>query len=493
MATGITGRIARWAASLRYEDVPERVRERARLQSASVLGAVIAGSTSDLAVRVRRAATRWGSDEQSSLIPEGRRVPVHAACYANAAASVAFDFDDYLFAGHTGHSSVLGGLAYGEMLGTAGSDVLAAQVVGNEVGGRLGAAFLLGPHNGQMWTYIHALEGACVAGRLLGLDEERMGHAIGIALAQPPYPLAPAFFGPDSKALLVSEPLVNGIRAAELAAEGLTGADDIIGDERGMLKVIGTRPLPFVFTGLGDAWVTDSLAYKLYPGCAYIDTPVDAFGQIRDDFASKHGRQLEADDVARVHVEATLFTDGMEQLATPYRRRDRLTPVDVNFSVGLSLGVLLIAGEISPATLAPDALERNREAILAVADRVTVVQDPALTMQVGGFSDIGIDPMRIFDGGEGLTLDGADFSAYQMRFPARVTLETAAGDEFAAEVAVPAGAAGRPFDETVARVRDKFLTAARGTLADPEGSLDALLQIDAAPDVRAVVERLTVR
>ncbi|MGH2794615.1 MAG: MmgE/PrpD family protein, partial [Actinomycetota bacterium] len=254
--SGIAGLVADWAASVHYEAIPERVLQRARLQSASVLGAVLAGASSDLATRVRKAAARWGSADQSTLIPGGERVPSHTACYVNAAASVAFDFDDYLFAGHTGHSSVLGAIAYGEATGASGRDVLAAQVVGNEVGGRLGAAFLLGPHNGQMWTYIHALEGACVAGRLLGLDVEQIRNAIGIALAQPPYPLSPAFFGPDSKALLVSAPFVEGVRAAELAAEGLTGAEDIIGDENGMLRKIGAQPLAFVFSGFGSAWVT---------------------------------------------------------------------------------------------------------------------------------------------------------------------------------------------------------------------------------------------
>jgi len=258
-----------------------------------------------------------------------------------------------------------------------------------------------------------------------------------------------------------------------------------------MLRKIGAQPLGFVFSGFGSAWVTDSLAYKVYPGCAYIDTPVDALTEIAATFASKHGRPLAPEDVSRIHVEGTLFTAGMEAMATPYRRRDRLTPVDVNFSVGLSYGVLLTQGEISPATLDPAALERNREAILEVFDKVTVEQTAELTMQVGGLSDLGIDAAQIFSGGEGLTLDGADFAAFQMRFPARVRLETATGDEYAAEVAIPAGAPGRPFDETRAAVADKFRRGAAGALADPEAALAAAMAVDGAPDLRALIGLLT--
>jgi 2-methylcitrate dehydratase PrpD len=458
-----------------------------------VLGAVFAGAAGDVGPKVRRAVVRWGKGEDASLIPTGERVPLHAACYANAAASIAFDYDDYLFAGHTGHSAVLGSLAFGEAAGASGADVLAAQVCANEVGGRLGAAMLLGPHNGQMWTYIHAIEGACVAGRFLGLDADGICNAIGIALSQPPYPLAPAFFGPDSKTLLASGPLVDGIRAAELASEGLTGAADILGDPNGMLAKIGARPLPFVFGGLGTAWVTSSLAYKLYPGCAYVDTPVDAFDEIREAFTTKTGRALESADVGRIAVEATLFTSGMEALATPYRRRDRVTPIDVNFSVGLSFGVMLAAGEISGETLSAGSLAEHRDEILSVADRVTVEQAPELSMDVGGLSDLGIDPVVMLQGGEGLSMEGADFSKFEMRFPARVTLFTTDGEEFAAEVRIPAGAPGRPFDETKAAVGEKFLRGARTWLSDPDGALEAVLAIDSSPNVRGVVDRVVAR
>lgn len=516
MATGITATVAEWAAGLRASDVPAPVRERARLQVASVLGATFAGARSVVGERVRRAATAWGGPEEATIFPSGPRASIHTACYANAASSVAFDFDDYLFAGHTGHSSVLGSLAFGEARGSSGADVLAAQVVGNEVGGRLGAALLFGPHNGQMWAYIHALAGACAAGRFLGLDPERMGHAIGIALAAPPYPLAPAFFGPDSKVLIASGPLVDGVRAAELAHAGLSGADDILGDANGILGKLSERPLDFAFTGLGSAWVTESLTYKLYPGCAYIDTPVDAFEHLREEFAEKHGRPLASPDIASIHVEATIFTWGMEMMGAPYRSRERIRSVDVNFSVPLSLGLLVVSGEISPATLDPAALASAREDILAVADKVTLDHDPALTGQTGGLKDVGIDVTRFLAANKGRlgrlgdmlaeqagvaategddyspTLEGASFGAFEMRFPSRVTLVTTGGDEFQAEAQIPLGGAGRDWGETVQGVRRKFLGNATH-LDDPEAGFEALLGLDEAPDVRKVIDLVAER
>src|SRR5438874_181784 len=316
---GITERVAAWAAGLRYEDVPQPVLERARLQIASVFAAIVSTAKTDLHPRLVRAAARWGKGGEATIIPSGPRSPLHAACYVNAAASVAFDFDDYLFAGHTGHSAVVGSLAFAEAARGDGRSMITTQIAANEIAGRLGAAALLGPHNGQMWAYIHNIAGAVVGGRFLGPDASAIRTAIGIALAQPPYPLAAGFFGPDSKALIAAGPLVEGMRAAELAAEGLTGAADILGGEGGFLKTIPVRPLAFVFNGLGSAWVTQSLAFKTIPGCAYIDTPVEALEQIMAEFADKHGRAPAAGDVESIRVEATLFTDGMERMSEPHR------------------------------------------------------------------------------------------------------------------------------------------------------------------------------
>ncbi|HJT37950.1 MAG TPA: MmgE/PrpD family protein [Actinomycetota bacterium] len=487
---GITERVAAWATALRYEDIPEVVLERARLQVASVLAAIVATSRTEMHPRLLRAAARWGSGTEATIIPSGPRSTLHAACYVNAAASVAYDFDDYLFAGHTGHSAVVGALAFAEALGLDGRAMIATQVAANEIAGRLGAAALLGPHNGQMWAYIHNIAGAVVAGRSLGVHVEEMQNAIGLALAQPPYPLAAGFFGPDSKAVLAAGPLVDGIRAAELAAEGLTGARDVLEGDGGFLKSIPRKPLSFVFDALGSAWVTQSLAFKTIPGCAYIDTPAEALEEIKAAFAEKHGRALAPADVGSIRVEATLFTNGMEKMSTPHRGTE-MRAIDVNFSVKLSFGVLIAAGEISVEALQPAALSARLSEITAIARKVTLKQSVPMNLKMSGLSEIGINTIRLVDPTYKPTLDGADFGKYEMRFPARVALQTSSGEEYTAEVDAPVGAPGRPLEETTEAVRQKFLRASRGVLADPQTALEAALGIDKEGDVARLVSLMS--
>src|SRR5438093_9114492 len=230
-----------WAADFALGDAPERVREQARLQTSAILAAGHAGAAA--------------AAPMAAVAPEGPLGEV----FAGAAASIAHDWDDYLFMGHTGHSSVWTARAFAP---DDAERALAAQVAGNEVAGRLGAALFLGPHNGQFWSSIHCASASVAAGVALGLEEGELAHALAIALYQPPYGMWPGFMGPDTKLLTAAEPVAQGIRAAMLAASGFSGPLDVIDDRRGFLAHFSYAPRPAMLEGLGQTWLTDTLAYK---------------------------------------------------------------------------------------------------------------------------------------------------------------------------------------------------------------------------------------
>src|SRR5689334_247360 len=80
--------VGEWGSGLRAGDVPARVRERAELQTRATLAAGRAGE---------RAAAPF-----AAAAPDGPLGEV----YRGATASMAHDWDDYLYMGHPGHSSV---------------------------------------------------------------------------------------------------------------------------------------------------------------------------------------------------------------------------------------------------------------------------------------------------------------------------------------------------------------------------------------------------
>jgi 2-methylcitrate dehydratase PrpD len=363
----ICAEIGEWVAGLRTGDLPASVRERAEMQA--------------LCIAAGRAA---GEEMAAPFAAVGPAGPV-GEIYRSAMASIAHDWDDYLFMGHTGHSAVPAAAAFAD----GPERRLLAQVAANEVAGRLGAALFLGPHNGQFWASIHCASAAVAAAVGLGLDAARTAHALAIALYQPPYGMWPGFMGPQSKLLTAAEPAAAGARAALLAAEGMTGALDVIEHPRGVLAALSFGPRPDMLGALGSVWLTDTLAYKRLPGCAYLQSVAEA--------ALASG--VEAGEVESIEIEAGWLTCEMEELGAG----PDLTPIRVNFSAALTTSIALLAGRVTPAELAPGWLAEREGEIRALAARARVVHDPALTaltlrgsLEAGASPDLGLrDLLRI--------------------------------------------------------------------------------------------------
>jgi len=379
--------LSEWASSLRIQDVPARVLDACRDQRRSVFASIAASADDDASRRTLAAVEGWASEGKVCLPGSQRRVRAEDALYAATALSMAQDFDDYLCFGHTGHSAVLVPILLGAETGASGDEQLVAQVAANEIEARLGGACLLGPLNGQMWSFIHAAGAAIAAGRILGLDRRRLAHALAIALYQAPRPTVPGFMGPDSKLLTASEPTLLGVRAARLAAADATGPLDALEHPQGFLGAFSFAPLRAFFGGLGTGYATETLAVKPYPGCAYIDTTIDALLSL----------DLPAPDaIESIDVDASLLTFMMNELS----RCDGIpSAVGVNFSIPWS-----VAAAIERRRLGPDELRRGRLPSLAsLAARVHLRHDWSLTATAArAFADLavpgfaGTSPSHIF-------------------------------------------------------------------------------------------------
>jgi 2-methylcitrate dehydratase PrpD len=460
---GATRRLAEFIAEMRFADLPTRVLESAKLQTLSMLAAAAAGHRTQAGAAVLGAflgrSTTPDSDACSIIgVPE--RVPLRDALYLNAALSMTLDYDDYLFAGHTGHSAVLASLGVAEKLGLSGRELITLQVIANEIEGRIGASVLLGPLNGQLWSFIHAAGSAAVYARALELDVDAIESALGIALLQPPMPLGHGFFGSEAKTILASMPAAHGIDAVELVRAGLEGAPGILDGPQGFVAKYTPRPIEGAFTGLGSAWLTDTLCYKPYPGCAYIDSFVDAMLEIVE-----HHRP-EPDHVDRIEIAASVLTIGMDALSRPYLRGPDSDPVTLNFSVPYNAAVTLIDGELTPRQLAPERIRDER--VWELASRVKLEHDPEWTKRLQQTSVIALA------GGSAenpdIDLSNADLSSFEMSFGATVTLVLDDGRRPECAQAVPLGAAGRPREEIQRTVEAKFAREVPLLIADEHAS-----------------------
>jgi len=473
--------IAEWASALSWNDVSESVLDLCRGQRRSVLAAIAASCTSDAATsRVLDAVRGWSTAGPAPLLGRpGPSAHVEDAVFAAAAASIALDFDDYVCFGHTGHSAVLVPLMLAAETGGSGRDQLLAQVAANEVEARLGAACLIGPLNGQLWSFIHGAGAAVAASRMLGLDARRLAHALAIALYQPPRATVPGFMAPDSKLLTAAEPAVSGLRAARLAASGVTGPVDVLEHPQGFLAAFSDAPLPGMLGRLGSAWATSTLCVKPYPGCAYIDTVIDALMEMGPPPAGS---------VDRIVIEASMLTCRMESLSAGYATGSMPTPVTVTFSVPWNVAITLVAGELTPRAVNTEWLAAHREQLVDLVRRVSLRHDWELSRcVVEGFNGLlpprrlvaeaglrrllrasrrrreqypaagtglpsfallrdalrAVQRMRRAGGPDGFW-DPSALAGFAMTFPARVHVTLRDGTELVRRCDVPRGGAGHP-------------------------------------------------
>jgi 2-methylcitrate dehydratase PrpD len=456
---GATRRVAEFVAATSFGDLPASTLELARLQILSVLAAAFAGRKTPAGAAVlasTRQRPRPAHASSCTVIGDGERLSLRDALYVNAAFSMALDYDDYLFAGHTGHSAVLGSLAVAERLGLGGRELLTAQVVANEVEGRIGAAVLFGPLNGQLWSFIHAAGAAAVYAKGLGLDADAIESALGVALLEPPRPLRSGFFGSEAKTILASAPAAQGLDAVDLVVAGLPGAPGILDGEDGFVAAFSPRPLVGAFTGLGRTWLTDTLCFKPYPGCAYIDSFVDACLEIAEQHAPDPGR------IERIDIAASVLTLGMDALSKPYLRGPASDPVTVNFSVPYNAAVALLDRELTPRQVTRERIADPR--VWELAEKVRVRHDPEWTERLQRRSVIALA------GGSAekpeIDLTRADLARFEMAFGATVTVTLDDGRRLECARAVPIGAAGRPRQETEQIVAAKFAREVEDALSE---------------------------
>src|SRR5438270_10372934 len=261
---GETVELARYAAALRYEDLPEAVVACARDAIIDTVAACICGAALPWSRIVIGYAERTGPGGASRILGRGSAVQAPAAALANGALAHAFELDSLTRPGagaHPGATVLPPALAVAQQQrGVGGKALIAAFVAGNEVMIRIGRA--TGHTNEARGFHAPGTTGpfgATVAcGHLLGLDRTTMANAIGIAgsLAGGLLEFARGDGG-MVKRLHLGRASEAGVLAASLAAAGFTGPRTVLEGEFGFLKVFCTEYNTAELTkGIGADYVT---------------------------------------------------------------------------------------------------------------------------------------------------------------------------------------------------------------------------------------------
>jgi 2-methylcitrate dehydratase PrpD len=370
--------MGRWIAGLKDDDIPADVRDAARLQLLNLVAAVHSAAMTGEARSVAEALKASSGSGKSTALAQGSKHSAVDAALFNTSHSMAQDYDDIIWMGHTSHSAVFASLAMAEHQGRSARELVTAIVIANEIAGRLGGSSFLGPLNGQMWTFIHLVGAAASTSRLLGLNAEQTTHALAIALAQPPFALQPGFMSPTSKLLAAATPTSIGIRAAHFAQAGMTGALNLLEDQRGFWRRFAFVPLPQMLGGLGEFWALRTLTFKPYPGCHYFQTACEAIEAI----LQRKGR-IDVERIRRVEIDTTKLGVEVTRFASDYAPAEgSVSPVNVNFDLRFTAAILFLEGKLTGREVEPHWLAERSAALRSLAERIQVRHDPALTLRV---------------------------------------------------------------------------------------------------------------
>jgi 2-methylcitrate dehydratase PrpD len=358
--------LATFAASLRYDDVPNPVMRRAEDLLVDWFGSAVAGHGARPVESLARFAQSMGPTNGPSevIVSRSRTSPLLAAL-ANAAASHVAEQDD-VHNGSVFHPATVvfpAALATAQALGSSGKQLLAASVAGYEVGIRVGE-FLGRSHYKVFHTTGTAgtLAAAAAVGNLLGLDPHQMRHAFGSAGTQSAGLWEFLRTGADSKQLHTAHASAAGLMSAYIAQDGFTGADRIFEGAQGMAAGMSRDADPARLTdGLGTRWATAETSFKYHAACRHTHPAADALVQVMQ------AHQLQPQDLARV---ITHVHQGAIDVLGPVV--DPITVHQSKFSMGT---VLALAARFIHAGLNEFELHFRDADTIALRDRVEMVLD----------------------------------------------------------------------------------------------------------------------
>ncbi len=427
--------IADWVLNLKYDDIPDRIIKIAKQQILGMFGAAFAGSTTIGGKNLVKTIESFGSKEEATIIPSGVRTDVINAFYANAGLSMALDYDDYLGTIHAGTTTYSVPLAFGEKYNISGKEYLTAVVIGNEIEGRVGMA-IYPPGEGQQQTFIHSIGAACIAGRIIGLNKEQLTNAIGISLYQVPTTIPRGFFGPQSKLLSSSIPAQVGAQAAYLAKSGFTGATNIFEDPQGFLNFFGDEPiLSILDSDLGTGWLTETMTFKIYPGCAYVDSSADVTLKILQKYRERTDSELDYRDIDKIIVNASILSTMMDDMSRPFVDISELkktqSAVALNFYLPYNVAIILIEKKLTPAQLTMDKI--TNPDVHKLIKKIEVKPDLGYSMK----SAQTIDWKLMREG-----IGKLDLKNWKMYCGCKIKVKMKDGSSYSAKQDIPIGAAG---------------------------------------------------
>jgi 2-methylcitrate dehydratase PrpD len=363
----VTRILARYVVESRFESIPAATRHHATRTFVNWLGCAIGGSHHEGMDIALAALAPMAGAAQASVLGRGERLDILHAALLNGISSHMFDFDDTHLKTviHPAGPVCSAILALAEHRPVSGEDFVHALVLGVEVECRIGNSVY--PNHYDTGWHITGTAGvmgaAAACGKLLGLNEQQMVWALGIAATQSSG--LREMFGTMCKPFHPGNAAKNGLMSALLAEKNFTSSNRGIEAPRGFAHVLSTKFDPAeIIDGLGKTFEIDLNTYKPFACGIVIHPIIDACVQLRNEHALT-GDEIES-VLAKVHPLVLELTG----------KKTPQTGLEGKFSVYHSAAAGFIYGAAGEREYS-DAVVRDAK-VVALRDKVTAVVDATM-------------------------------------------------------------------------------------------------------------------
>ena len=365
-------RLARHAAGLQWEDIPETAQEAVSTMLIDTAGVILAGLASKECQNLVNRFEAWGGAEESTVAGCRRKMPAPAAAYLGGVLAHWWEWDDTHDESAVHASAVIFPtlLAVAEAVGLdegeeAGKEFVAATVAAFDIACQIGASLEPHYHLGVMATGVPGHIGAVAgAARLLGMDEEGITSAMGLAAEQAGLSRQPLNDRVNGKNVLCGISASQAAQSAYSAQAGIQGSENFLSGRYGLNVLFAEGKADFEkgLSGIGTRFSVAETSVKPYPSCRSTHPGLDlTFDMLSEDPDLRHRiRSVEVSTSKVVHALCGRpFSPGNDPR------------VAAQFSIPYTQSVALKRGRVGLADFDPAKVVSNSD-VLEMAKSVTV-------------------------------------------------------------------------------------------------------------------------
>jgi 2-methylcitrate dehydratase PrpD len=311
-----------------YDDLPQPAVAAAKTLILDSLGVGLVGSNGPWMTELIASASLWGTGEEARVWTFGQRLPAPAAALCNAYQIHNSEFDCVHEAAVVHPLTVVlaAVLAVAEReRGISGRRLISAVVLGVDVACHIAVASQSGLRFFRPGT-AGAFAATAGLGKILGFDQATLVNAFSAAYAQLCGTMQAHTEGSMVLGLQIGFNARNAVMAADLAAHGLVGPQNVLEGPFGFYRLFeGDYDLAPVLAELGRTWRITEVAHKPFPSGRATHGVVDGCLELkrRHGFATPDIERIEARVPPLVHhLVGRPVTDSMDvnyaRLCTPY-------------------------------------------------------------------------------------------------------------------------------------------------------------------------------